>query len=165
MNTEQQLKLQAFLDGELPEKEARDMANWIARDPDAAALQAELRNTRQALSGFEASLKLPESREFYWSKIQREIQRTERAERAKPATSPMLWWRRLLIPVTAVAVVAIAVLLALPSPGSRSSDVVTVLADPGALTFRDEKTGVTMVWLSYGAEKGLANGHSTSTLQ
>ena len=46
VNTEQQLKLQAFLDGELPEQEARDMAALVARDAEAADLVAELRHTR-----------------------------------------------------------------------------------------------------------------------
>ena len=60
MDIDAQLKLQAFLDGELPESEAREVANWVARDKEATALLAELRNTRQALAGFEAVMTLPE---------------------------------------------------------------------------------------------------------
>ena len=103
---EEQLKLQAFLDGELPEKEARAMAEKLAREPDSAALLAELRQTRDALAGFEAEIRLPESREFFWSKIEREIQRSEKPTPAPPArpwfgcpTQPKASWpimRRLL---------------------------------------------------------------------
>ena len=67
MNEEQQLKLQAFLDGELPEDEAREVVSLIARDEGAKALHAELKHTRQALKSSEANVQLPESREFFWS--------------------------------------------------------------------------------------------------
>ena len=33
MTEEQQLKLQAFLDGELPESDRREVAAWLARMP------------------------------------------------------------------------------------------------------------------------------------
>ena len=82
MTEEQQLKLQAFLDGELPDPEAHEVAAWLARDADATALLGELRNTQKALVDFEPELKVPESREFYWSKIEREIHRLE------PTTAP-----------------------------------------------------------------------------
>ncbi len=38
MTNEQQLKLQAFLDGELPEHEAREILAWTQRDGDAAVV-------------------------------------------------------------------------------------------------------------------------------
>jgi len=41
MNQEQQLKLQAFLDGELPESEAREILAWTQRDSAAAGLLAD----------------------------------------------------------------------------------------------------------------------------
>ena len=71
MDYKVQLKLQAFLDGELPEAEASKVANWIAGDGQASALLEELRHTQEALAGFEAGIRLPESREFFWSKIER----------------------------------------------------------------------------------------------
>ncbi len=77
MTHEQQLKLQAFLDGELPEREAREILAWTQRDGAAAALLAELKNTRAAMAKSEPHLSVPESREFFWSKIEREIQRLE----------------------------------------------------------------------------------------
>ena len=105
MDHDAQLKLQAFLDGELPEAEASEVANWLARDREAAALLEELRNTRGALAGFEAEIQLPESREFFWSKVQREIQRLE-TPAPKPAPTPLLaLLRRFLVPASALAVV------------------------------------------------------------
>jgi len=73
MDYEVQLKIQAYLDGELPETEAREIANLLAKDKEAVALHSELRNTRQSLSGFEVGVELPESRDFFWSKIKRDI--------------------------------------------------------------------------------------------
>src|SRR6266702_2258506 len=83
MDYDAQLKLQAYLDGELPEAEARAVATWLARDREAVALLAELRATRKALAGFEAGIRLPESGEFFWSKIQRAISALELAEPAR----------------------------------------------------------------------------------
>jgi len=77
MDDKAQLKLQAYLDGELPEGEARELATGLAQDQEAAALLAELRQTRDAIAGSEQVRALPESREFYWSKIQRAIERAE----------------------------------------------------------------------------------------
>ena len=78
MNEETQLRLQAYLDGELPAGEAREMAGWLERDAEARSLLAELENTRGALAGFDSEINLPDIREFYWSKIEREIRRSER---------------------------------------------------------------------------------------
>src|SRR6185369_15009730 len=114
MTEEQQLKLQAFFDDELSEAEKREVAAWVARDADATALLTELRNTRKALADFEPAIKLPEAREFYWSKIQREIDRRETA--AAPAVKEseplILRLRRFLMPAGAFAVLAIAGMVA-----------------------------------------------------
>jgi anti-sigma factor RsiW len=103
------LKYQAFVDGELSEREARGVAEAIERDPEAQALVAELRATRTALAGNEPEVTLPETPEFYWSKIEREIRRCG----AEPlGASEGRWaaafagWRRFLAPVAGVAVMA-----------------------------------------------------------
>ena len=169
MTEEQQLKLQAFLDGELPEKDAQEMAAWVARDPEATDLLAELRNTREALADCEPALKLPESREFYWSKIQREIQRLEPVQApAKPA-SILTLLRRVLLPLGSVAVLAIAGVLAYQQFGGTQggvphAQVSAMLADVGAIHYRDQSQGMTVIWLSYPAEKKLADSPSGDTL-
>jgi len=96
MDYDVQLKVQAWLDGELPEAEAREIAEWLATDREAAALAGELRNTRQALAGHEAEIRLPESREFFWSKIEREIQRREDLARPTRQESFLARLRRFL---------------------------------------------------------------------
>jgi anti-sigma factor RsiW len=100
------LKLQAWVDGELSDSEAASVAELVRSDSAAAALAAELRMTRGFLAGNEPEVKLPESREFHWSKIQRAIERAE----AEPAARESLPWlaalRRFLVPVSGVALVA-----------------------------------------------------------
>jgi anti-sigma factor RsiW len=152
MNEEQQLKLQAFLDGELSEDEARTTAAWVARDAEATALLGELRNTRKALADFEPGVKLPESREFYWSKIEREIQRLEPAPQPVRRPSLASWLGRLLVPAGAIAALIIVGLVAIRPPGANPSTDAS-LADAGAFTYRDQAAGLTVVWLSYPAEK------------
>jgi len=168
MTEEQQLKLQAFLDGELPEKDAQEVAAWAARDADATDLLAELRNTRKALADYEPALKLPESREFYWSKIQREIQRLEPVQAPVKPVSIFTLLRRLLMPLGAVAVLAVAGILAFQHFGNQGetprAQVNAMLADAGAFTYRDQSQGMTVIWLSYPAEKKLAENSSGDTL-
>ena len=168
MSEEQQLKLQAFLDGELPEGEAREVAALVARDTEAKDLLAELRNTRQALANFEPALKVPESGEFYWSKIQREIQRLEPISVPPQSVSLFTLLRRVLVPVGAVAALVIAGVFAFrglsPISASHPIHLNAMLADAGAFTYRDQAQGMTIVWLSYPAEKKFAENASGDTL-
>ena len=161
MDYDAQLTLQAYLDGELPEGEASKVANWLARDREAAALLDELRNTQGALAGLEAGLRLPESREFFWSKIQREIQRLE-TPAPKPATTPLFdLLRRFLVPAAALAVVLVGAVLFTWANGSfgraATTGIETALADAGAFTYHDDSAGATLVWLSYPAENEVAD--------
>ena len=160
MTEEQQLKLMAFLDGELPEGDARDVAAWVARDAEAGDLLAELRNTRKALADFEPGLKVPESREFYWSKLLRRIEGAEPAP-AAPAPAPLAaFLRRLLAPVAALAAVVLLLGLAgLRFAQMRTADRLgteTAWADSGAFTYNDEASGTTLVWVSFPAESEFA---------
>jgi|DewCreStandDraft_4_1066084.scaffolds.fasta_scaffold133246_2 anti-sigma factor RsiW len=165
----QQLKLQAYLDGELPEAEAREVANWLARDREAVALLTELRNTRQALAGFEAGLRVPESEDFYWSRIRREIERLEPLE--APASPSVPWFRRLralLIPTAAAAVLAIAGLVVMQETGLRqrgtAGEAETAVADAGTFTYRDFAARATLVWLTYPAENEVAGDDPIGTM-
>ncbi|HSU53489.1 MAG TPA: hypothetical protein VLT36_05485 [Candidatus Dormibacteraeota bacterium] len=166
MDFEKQLKLQAFLDGELPEPEAREIANWLAQDQQAALLLAELRNTRESLKGAEAFMPLPESREFYWSKIAREIDRLEPAARppqAKPSWVAM--WRRYLMPAGAIAAALLVALMVVAPNRGADSESEAAMSDPGAFTYRDYSAQATLVWLSYPAENEIADGERADTLQ
>jgi anti-sigma factor RsiW len=156
MTEAQQLKLQAFVDGELPEPEAREVASLIARDREATDLLNELRNTRQALKGHEAAVKLPESREFYWSKIQREIERLEPAPAVKESVPVFALLRRFLVPAGAVAALALIAVVAVIQSGllhtASVPDAESNIADSEAFTYQDDASGTTLVWLSYPAE-------------
>lgn len=159
-----QLKLQAFLDGELPEAEARAVAEELARDPQGAALLAELRQTGQALAQYEPSLRLPESREFYWSKIQREIERQSTAQSPRSVSVPWrVRWLRFLAPATTVAALAVVALLVLrfQSP----SDTQFAQTNPDAMTYRDYDAKATLIWLSYPAEKEFAQSEPNDIIQ
>ena len=169
MDYDAQLKLQAYLDGELPEGEASMVANWLARDREAAALLEELRNTRGALAGFEAGIQFPESREFFWSKVQREIQRLENPA-SKAAPTPLLGLlRRFLVPVAALAVVLVGAVVLAWSNGSfgraATTGIETALADSGAFTYHDYSAGATLVWLSYPADNEVADNDETGMVE
>src|SRR5881296_2996806 len=77
INHETELKLQAYLDGELSPGEAKTVADLLRRDAGAQALYQELRIAKSLLAENELERKLPESGEFYWSKIRRQIEREE----------------------------------------------------------------------------------------
>jgi anti-sigma factor RsiW len=169
MDYESQLKLQAYLDGELPEAEAREVANWLARDQEAVALHSELRNTRKALAGFETGITLPESREFFWSKIEREIQRQEQPQR-EPQSAPFFArLQRFLGPASAIAGLILVGLIANEQfgllSGAGGSENKSALDDPGALTYHDYSAGTTLVWLSYPAQNEFAESDSSDTLE
>ena len=157
MDYDSQLKLQSYLDGELPEDEARQVAGWLAKDRDAMALLGELKDTRQAMAGFETGIKLPESREFYWSKIARQIQAEPQPaiETSSAITRLLAAWRRALVPaagLAAAALVTVVLLRGSPGPDAESS-----MSDSSAFTYRDYKNGVTLVWFSYPAEEVAEN--------
>jgi len=161
MTQEQQLKLQAFLDGELPAREAREILTWTQRDREASSLLAELRNTRQALAKSEPHLSLPESREFFWSKIEREIQRLEPHPVAAPPPSGFAALRRWFFPAAAVSALVIAGMIAyFQAPTAAVQTVAdadaptveTTLANSDATTYRDASEGTTLVLFSYAVD-------------
>jgi anti-sigma factor RsiW len=160
MTDEQQLKLQAFLDGELPEDEAREVAVEAARDAGAAALLKELRHTREAFKRSAPEVTLPESREFYWSKIARGIERLDTPRLvAAPRRSVMQMIQRFLLPIGASAVVALALIIGGLQLRPATESEMTV-ADSGAFTYQDFRSGTTLVWVSYPAESEFANNGS-----
>jgi anti-sigma-K factor RskA len=164
MKHEVELKLQAWVDGELPVHEADEVARWIETDAEARALLTELKHTRAALTGFEAGLKVPESREFYWSKISRAIAReTPRPVVAPPGLWPQL--RRFLVPASAVAVVLLAGVLSFRTSFHPSApyELSGLMADADAFTFTDETSGTTLVWFSFPGENELATPDNSTS--
>lgn len=151
MDKDLQFRLQAFVDGELSEDEALEVAALAAREPEANALARELKNTRKALAGLETGRLLPESREFYWSKIQREIERLIPDETPAPRRSFTAALMRWLVPVTAlVALLATGYLFfGAPTPHSGGLRWQSDYDGVNALTYRDQKEGMTVIWLTY----------------
>ena len=156
INHETELKLQAYLDGELAAGEAKAIADLLARDAGAQALYQELRSAKSLLAENELERKLPDSREFYWSKIQRQIEREESAAvdgARDPAVSP--WWPRFLAPAGVLAGLAILVAVVLRSPDGGGSflalddshEIETPLEETSSFSFRSEAAAMTVVWV------------------
>jgi hypothetical protein len=147
MRQKLQLKIQAWLDDELPERQSRRVGRWVARNAEAGALAADLRRVKQAMLGNETVRTLPETRQFYWSKIERQIQR--QAAPTRPAPLPWLTrWRRLLAPAAAMALLMGALLLELgPARVPTFDDITSTRDGMEAVTFHDQSAQMTVVWL------------------
>jgi anti-sigma factor RsiW len=159
INYDAKLRLQACVDGELPAAEVAEVQAWLARDPEARLLLAELKNTTNALKGYEADLKLPESRELFWSRIERQIQRSERP--ATPVPEGLAWWRVWLqgqfAPLAGVAVLAVMLGVLFLESGRgvtpESGEIDLASDDMGSHTFRDQEQKMTVVWLDDRADE------------
>lgn len=155
MNRDTQLQVQAYLDNELSAGDARNISKLISSDTQARELYQELKDTREALAQNEPEARVPDSREFYWSQIQRRIAAVER----EPAAAQMRpWWLRILAPV-AGTVALFAVLLSvvnqdnsspvsLTQAGSMPLHQLEQSSDVSTITFRSDAEGVTVVWIT-----------------
>jgi anti-sigma factor RsiW len=150
MTQETQFKLQAYLDGELSITERAEVETLLRQDEFARNLLTELSQTARVLGACAPEIKVPEAREFYWSKIQREIDLGPTPASA-PAVSFGTWLRRLLVPAGAVAGLAIAVMLSLPRE-SAATNFFTASGDAVAFTYENYNTGTTLVWLDFADE-------------
>ncbi len=172
MNNNDPLKLQAYLDGELSEREASQIKTLIAKDSDARLLFEELQFTKTALKNNELELKLPESRDFFWSKIQKEIYRQESTPRVIPQPSLLARFQRFLLPAAGVAVVALVAMLTLQK---NSNPLVTQIAqfgevessqdEMGTFTYRSQAEKMTVVWLYDKENSKVADSTGTDILE
>jgi len=147
MKHDLELKVQAWLDGELPDHEARQMGELIAQNSEAAALAAELGCIRQSMFRQEPVVSLAESREFYWSRIRRQIERE--AVSRQPVGVP--WYavlRRYMGPLAGAAALGCVLLLAVARNGSQTFDEISSTGEGmEAVTFHDQSAQMTVVWL------------------
>lgn len=152
MNDETKLRLQAWVDGELPPKEAAEVDARLRADPEAQALVAELRHTRAALGSGEAAVSVPMPRELYWSGIERQI----RLASEHPTPSPS--WRefsglwRWLAPVGLAALLGVLTLSFWDNGGQgrgllERAEIESPLDDISSITFRSDTEGMTIVWV------------------
>ena len=118
------------------------------------------------MAGFEDGIRLPESREFFWSKIQREIERQQEPAEERPTRVP---WaarlRRFLMPATGLAVIALLATVVSRDSGTSDSSAETALEDSGAFTYHDYTAGATLVWLSYPADGEIADNDDWNSLE
>ena len=160
-----QLKLQAWLDGELSPADQEIWDRRVTSDPQAQALVRELTNVNAALSTYESTIQVPASREFYWSGIERRIRQLEQQPALAEAHPwPLAGWfaslRRILVPAGARAGFLLAGWFAALQFGlgtQASTPFELHLAAPGNFTYRDFPNRTTLVWLSYPAEKEFAD--------
>jgi len=150
MNREFELKLQAYLDGELGAREARDLEARVQTDAEAQALLAELRMTAGALRGNEPEYRVPDTREFYWSKIDRAIEAADHSPSA-PRSWGLGWLFRYWPQLSGASVAALLLLAAtahfhlLSKPGW--DDIENPLSETGTFCFRSEPDRMTLVWV------------------
>lgn len=152
MNVDLGIKLQAYLDGELADRDAQAVASLIESDADARALFGELQQTRVLLRENEPEFRLPESREFFWSKIEREIIQLENASGVAGTPAWLLFFRRHFAAATGTCVAACLVLFVAFQMNWMSPDlfeeIENPLEDTGSFSFRSESQQMTLVWIS-----------------
>jgi hypothetical protein len=155
MNLELQLKLQAWVDDELPDHERKQITAWISTDKEAQELVEELRLAKAVLQGNEPEVTLPESREFYWSKISRRIERLEQAPVAPRWITWGLGWRQLLAPLSGVALIVFLSVLSLnlfPRPDADESlkhlvEVENLSEYVGSISYKSQSENMFVVYL------------------
>jgi len=152
MNLELGIRLQAYLDGELNDGDEQNVVALLEGNGEARALFQELKQTRSLLRSNEAEFRLPESREFFWGKIEKEISRIE----AAPAGQRRPVWMRFLVRHFAAiagtsAAAALVLFLGLQmnfvSTG-MFEEIDNPLEDTGSFSFRSESQQMTLVWIA-----------------
>src|SRR5258706_330899 len=149
MNQDRQLKIQAFLDGELSSREARQVEQWLATDREAQALLNELKATQSLLATNEPEFSVSDTREFYWSQIQRRIDQPV----AEAARLPFwLVWRRYFAPFGAVAVVALLAVFSMKFydvglEDRHLAEIENLSEHASSLSFRSQSENMFVVWV------------------
>jgi anti-sigma factor RsiW len=165
MNGDLKLKLQAWVDGELPGDEVRQVESLVSKDRDAAALANEIRMTRGFLHGNELEVRVPESPEFYWSKIRRGIEQADAADPVASAAPASYFWaalRRFMVPASGLALVMIVAALSVKyfSPDSLEDaalqqmvEVENLSEEMGSISYRSQADKMFVVYL-YAKDQG-----------
>lgn len=146
--TEFTLDLQAYVDGELEAGRRAEVERVLATDAEAREVVAGLRRIAELVRANEPEMKVPETREFYWSQIQRRIAQAESADpKAKRQVEGAMHWLRWLAPALGVA--AVAVMVALPRGEKEGPTLASTVSveDAVSMTFRSDADGVTIHWI------------------
>ncbi len=151
MNELEQLKLQAYLDGELTSRERDDVAGLLDARADARELLGELQHTRAALRGGELDRRLDCSREFYWNRIEREISAAAQEPGTPPVVGWLGWLRRHVAQAAgagaALALLTISLVVFYPQRVTAESEWEVLHPQTGMVNLRDYQSGITVVML------------------
>ncbi|MCP5522833.1 MAG: hypothetical protein H7A46_14940 [Verrucomicrobiales bacterium] len=154
MNTDTCLKIQSWIDGELPAGEVAEIERLVQADPGAAALARSLRVLKAEMTGNELERPVPVGREQYWGGIATALGREGGSTRSVASTARRRpWWLTVLAPLGAAAVAGAALMLAIrpeavpPRAPQAYAEIVDPLDDVSSFTFRSESERMTVVWV------------------
>jgi anti-sigma factor RsiW len=147
MKLETMLEIQSSVDGQLDNQRRQVVARLVSSDTEARQLHQQLTAVRMALREHEPAIRVPESREFYWSQLERRLQVREQVH--PPALHPATTVWRWLAPMMGVsAVIAVFALQPFATTGLRSFPAGSGNPQATTVTFSSEADGVTIHWIN-----------------
>jgi len=120
MNYEKKIKVQAWVDGQMPAHEAARVAEWVETNSEARELAEELRSVKVLLQIGENPVKVEDSREFYWAQIARRIDSKDTTEPKADvvgSTTWIEWCQQWLVPVGGLAAIVVMIATVGTQPG------------------------------------------------
>ena len=150
-----ELKIQALVDGELTEFEAGKLRDRIKNDIRLQILHERLTQMKDLISTHEMPRVLPESSDFYWSKIAQEIEVGGSDAQSSAQSLGMKWVFRRLAPLLGIA--SVALIITLQGPNLPDLGIVLdhnheleLLADEiDVMTFNSADDSLSVVWIDY----------------
>lgn len=158
--TEQQmLAIQAEVDGQLESQQRFEVQALIAANGAAGVFRDSIAGTRAVIRRGEPTRVVPGNRDFYWSKIRRQIEsagRTdESAEKMKSVTAPdgrgALWSRWIGWGLPALGAAAVVLVMMRSDDRTDAENVALIEGsqlEASGQVFRSEHDGVTIHWIN-----------------
>lgn len=162
MSENEQLKLQAYLDGELPAKERGEVARRLDTSGEARALLAELQHARGAVRGNELKRTLDCTRELYWNGIAQAIEAAEARRERSREHGVFGWLRHHLAQIAGAAagIALVAFTFTMTTKPSEPDSTWEVLdPDTAMVNYRDFENGITVVMLYDQSTPGFTQGN------
>ncbi len=155
-------RIQAYLDGELPESEHAEVAALLDADESLQGLYDELIEGRDLLRTHEPQRSVPEPRDFYWSKIAQGIEKVDQAgvpvESSSQQKRRFSYWVKWLLPVGGLAAVLFLAMLSqfgVPKGAGTQAEKASSyhemdnpLETGSLISFRSNSEGVTVLWIT-----------------
>ncbi len=148
MKLETMLEIQSSVDGQLSSQRQEAVARLLSSDMEARQLHQQLTAVREVLQRHEPVIRIPETREFYWSQLERRLQAPKPAPAATGSPSALMW--RWLAPMMGLsAVIAVIALQPFTNSGARSFQLGSGSPQASTVTtFSSEADGVTIHWIN-----------------